>query len=299
MVTRILVALDGSPLAESILPYVRGVAAGVGAEVVLGSVLHVSKDTLSSLTGSKLDQVVARDRALIQTYLDGVAQRLATDGLAVRTVVGFGNAADEIVRLAGAENADLIALATHGRSGIDRWVHGSVAEAVLQIASTPVLLIHPADYVVSQSVQQLVIPLDGSPLAEAALAEAVTLATAMKTPLALVRVVEPVYLAADPAAGIMTDYGNLLDDMQGAARAYLDEQAAALTAQGLTVTTAVPIGTPAKEIVDFAQAHPGSLIVIATHGRTGVAGILLGSVARRVVQQAGAPTMLVQAPKDE
>jgi nucleotide-binding universal stress UspA family protein len=162
MFRRLLVPLDGSPLAEAVLSDVFALATGADTEVLLVSVvppppvLAVAEELQeTSLRGDlavEPDQLVpaieqeltAADAARQQRYLDDRAQRLAAMGLRVRTQVRVGDAATEIVRCAHEEPADAIAMSTHGRGGLDRALHGSIAEAVLRTAGRPVLLTRPA-----------------------------------------------------------------------------------------------------------------------------------------------------------
>jgi nucleotide-binding universal stress UspA family protein len=203
----------------------------------------------------------------------------------------------EIVRIAQQEGLDLIALATHGRSGLQRWIYESVAEKVLHTAQAPLLLIRPAEEQVQTPAQvnRIVVPLDGSPLAEAALPTAEALATQCKIPLALLRVVEVVSLTfVDPIGMTGMNYQTMLDSFPESADTYVNELAARLRAKGVVVETETPMGLPADKIVGYARDHAGSLVVMTTHGRTGLANVLLGSVARRVVQHGNVPTLLVR-----
>ena len=142
MYERVLIPLDGSELAETILPFAERIAGPVDAEVVLLAVV----EPLSAVAGLAAGGVVGPDALLLRQmeakhYLARVASRLETKGLRVRTHLGLGVPAAEIVGVAHSEGADLIAMTTHGRSGLGRAVFGSVAEAVLRTASVPVLMI--------------------------------------------------------------------------------------------------------------------------------------------------------------
>jgi nucleotide-binding universal stress UspA family protein len=162
MFRRIVVPLDGSPLAEAVLPDVCTLAAGAAAEVLLLSVVplpsvfalaeELQEQSFRGDLAADPDQVVstvehemtAPEEARRQRYLDDRADRLAAAGLSVRTLVRVGDAATAIVRCARDEQADAIAMSTHGRGGLDRLLHGSVAETVLGTAGLPVLLVRPA-----------------------------------------------------------------------------------------------------------------------------------------------------------
>jgi nucleotide-binding universal stress UspA family protein len=142
MAKRILVPLDRSGLAETIAPLVADLARGAGASVRL---LHVAPvpENLVSAEGRVIayaDQEMARLETEGLEYLKGVAAR---SGLPAECVVRFGDDADEILREAEACGADLLAVATAGKSGLKRMVMGSVADEVFRRARVPVLLYHP------------------------------------------------------------------------------------------------------------------------------------------------------------
>jgi nucleotide-binding universal stress UspA family protein len=130
MYERILVPVDGSEAAEAILPFAENVAGPLDSELVL---LHVVADAKGGY--------VFPNRAEAVKYLDALAERLASKGIRVRTGLGFGSLPEAILSAADKWNVDLIAMATHARSGLSRLVVGSVAEAVLRAARVPVLMI--------------------------------------------------------------------------------------------------------------------------------------------------------------
>lgn len=142
MYERVLIPLDGSELAETIMPFAERVAGPADAEVLLLTVV----EPLSAVSGLAGGGVAGPDALLLRQleakkYLAGLATRLERKGVRVRTLLGLGAPAAEILAVARSEQADLIAMTTHGRSGFKRAVFGSVAEAVLQAATVPVLMI--------------------------------------------------------------------------------------------------------------------------------------------------------------
>lgn len=141
MYERVLVPLDGSAVAEAILPFVERIAGPLDAQVLLVRVVEpiVAAVALASGEVGGADTLLHQQLAA-KRYLEGLADRLAAKGLRVRTVAALGTPATELIALAGAEKADLIAMTTHGRSGVRRLLFGSVAEQVLRGASVPVLL---------------------------------------------------------------------------------------------------------------------------------------------------------------
>jgi nucleotide-binding universal stress UspA family protein len=142
MYERVLIPLDGSELAEAILPFAEHVAGPLDAEVVLLQVVEPPSAISALGTGGIIgpDTLFLR-QVEAKRYLDTVAGRLQAKGLRVRTVLGLGAPASEIAATARAEQADLIAMTTHGRSGFKRAIFGSVAEEVLRSSDVPVLAI--------------------------------------------------------------------------------------------------------------------------------------------------------------
>jgi nucleotide-binding universal stress UspA family protein len=278
----IIVPLDGSAVAESILPAVEQVARLSDNAVQL---VHVV-----DMAGSE---------SAAQQYLDSVAARLSGSGAIVTTSLLAGHPAEAIIQAGGA--ADMIAMATHGRSGIGRWVHGSVADKVLRGATVPVLLVraNAAGPVVSPSFKTLVVPLDGSPLAEQALPLACTIAKAAGAGLV---VIESVYISeVGIAGGFPGDYGALMSaelaiqTARDGATEYLNDVVGRLHAEGLTATPIISLTPPADAILDAAEQHQAGLIVMSTHGRGGVGRWVFGSVADRVLRAATIPVLLVRA----
>lgn len=297
MLQHILVGLDGSPLAETILAYVSTLAKGVSADVTLLHVVHLSEDMRRDEPYRLLQPMIQQAETQAHDYLHRVAQRLTDAGIKTQSHVAMGEAAAEIVRYAQQDGMDLIALATHGRSGLQRWFYGSVAEKVLHTTYTPLLLIRPTDGQVAAppELTQIVVPLDGSPLAEAALPLAEALAASAKVPLVLLQVVEVLSLDfGDPTGMGYASYPQILDSLQEAAEDYLNQLAVTMRGKDFSVQTVAPVGLPADKIVRYAHEHPGCLVVMTTHGRTGFAGFVLGSVVRRVVLHGNTPTLVVR-----
>ncbi|MFQ6014771.1 MAG: universal stress protein [Anaerolineae bacterium] len=132
MYKKILVPLDGSEVAEAIVPHVEAVATPLQAEIIL---LRVVPPSGVSPTTVQEEDIEAR------SYLDKVAAGLRQKGIKTSSVVRYGQAAEEILDYAGVNSIDLIAMSTHGRGGVSRWVFGSVAEKVLRGTAIPILLI--------------------------------------------------------------------------------------------------------------------------------------------------------------
>lgn len=295
---RILVGLDGSPLAETVLEPVRRIAAPIGARLVLLHVTRVPEGVRDEAETFAVDDVITRERVPAEAYLDRIASRLP-EALVAQSMVTAGDPATEIARIAIHEDVDLIALATHGRSGMSRWIYGSVADAVLHTATRPLLLLRPpaeGGPAAAAPFSRIVVPLDGSALAQAALPFAEELARALQVPILLLRTVEFIAFAftGDPYGGAINDYRAVVDAMHEDAECHLATVATTLRAKGLRVETNVALGTPVDVITTHTREHPGSLVVMTTHGRTGWRAFVLGSVARRVALLAAGPVLLVR-----
>ena len=145
MYKKILVPLDGSKLAECVLPHVKTIAAGVGVAQVL--LLRVV-EPLPAGTPPAVDFEVVQEAGMKEArkYLAGIKAKLSKDGMNVETKVLAGRPAETIIDFAQREKVDLVAIATHGRSGLTRWVFGSVADKVMRSLSVPILLVKPAGF---------------------------------------------------------------------------------------------------------------------------------------------------------
>ncbi len=149
---KVLVPLDGSTLAEQVLPVVTELAIRFSSKLVLLSVIQTPRTSISSIDfGPVVSELsIDEERALVEaaaararSYLETAAKSLRDRGLQVQYVTERGSPGEGIVRYAKANEVDLIAIATHGRSGLRRLVFGSVADQVLRESGLPILLIRP------------------------------------------------------------------------------------------------------------------------------------------------------------
>jgi nucleotide-binding universal stress UspA family protein len=290
MTRRILVPLDGSVTAEAVLPYATSLARAADASLLLLRIVTPGEIGQSLFWKTTIPAELRREwteEALTRAnvYLASVAERLrARDLHVVFDVQPADDAATAIVARAEHESeVRLIAMTTHGYGGALRWAFGSVAAKVLHATPTPLLIVrsnggeHPS--VTEVTYRTICVPLDGSPLAEQALATAQPIAARIGATLLLVCVVTG-------------------DDI-AEARKYLEGVAQRLRADRFNVQTHVVEGIPADQIIYVAQTEHADLIVMATHGRTGLRQIWLGSVATKVVHSAELPVLLVRAYQEE
>jgi nucleotide-binding universal stress UspA family protein len=310
----ILVPLDGSARAEQVLPYVRRLAPLLDAKLYLVQVVpETHDDDPFAMTVAEAYQhglgptATQRERAWhswelqrrhAEGYLEAQAIMLQPAGVRVDFTVRLGDPAEEIIAVAEEQRATLIALATHGYSGLKRWTLGSVTDKVVHAAPMPVFIIRsavqpPADHV---AFTRILVPLDGSPLAQQALPLATTLATRAPAELTLIEAISPVIESYPlPLGQPLSHYRVLLPALRAKATDDLTSAAQGLRAQGLRVQTLVEDGYPAELIVDTADQRASDLIVMATHGYGGIRRWVLGSVADKVLHAATTPLLLVRA----
>ncbi len=189
-------------------------------------------------------------------------------------------------------------MATHGMSGIRRWLLGSTAAKVAHTAANPLLLVRPvdADPLFPAVLKTLLVPLDGSALAEKVLPHVVALGKTMDLEVQLLRIYtlpSDAYVLAD---GVIAQGAAVFrEPLINEAKTYLDGMIEKLRAGGLEHVVATVIeGDAASEIIDTARQTPASLIVMASHGRSGVGRWLLGSVAEKVVQHSQEPVLMIR-----
>lgn len=298
MYHKIIVPLDGSRLSESILPYARVLADAFDLPVDLLQV--VDSETVEAFAdpgrGFFLDVVEADLRRSARNYLDKVSRSLNTRS-AVNCLIDVGNPAEIIVGRAERQPEALIAMSTHGRSGIKRWYLGSVADKVLHASKNPLLVVRGKDAQSHEGVariKRLLVPLDGSPLAEAALPLAVAVAKALGAELELMRV----YTALAQAyygEGFIPDYEEMTARLRSDAEAYLKERADVLNQEGLAgVQSILREGDAAAEIIGVAKKTEDNLVVMASHGRSGVGRWVLGGTADRVIRYSEDPVLVLR-----
>jgi nucleotide-binding universal stress UspA family protein len=310
MYKTLLVPLDGSGFAEHALPLATALARRAGAALRLATVsTPLAEAYTEGLYFSTLElqnEITARQK----TYLDDVVGRLASPGLGVSAGVLHGEVAETLCAHAIEVKADLVVMATHGRGALGRFWLGSVADELIRHLSVPLLLVRPeesaADLSQEPALARVLVPLDGTELAEQIIEPVVALAGLLPAAeLTLLRIIKPVvpvhYLPegtpVDPEARqllqhVQTAQGQLHRE----AEVYLDGVAGRLRQRGLNAHTRVAIDDhPAAAILHEAQALQASLIALETHGRRGLSRLILGSVADKVVRAAHVP-ILVHRP---
>lgn len=284
MLENILVPLDGSPLADRALPYAAALARASGGRLIL---LQAVDNTLG-LGRRPTDEPDPRTR------LEATAATLREAGMTAEPRLChlyLEEVGPAIVRTARELAVELIVMSTHGRSGIGRWVYGSVADAVLREAGVPVLLIPAACQRPwpTDRKPRILVPLDGSDLAIEVLGPAAELANLLDADLMLLQAISP----APYVEGyyyVETD----LDQQMADVRAALETTAERLRTAGRRVEVRTALGYPITVITETAKEEGIDLIAMATHGRGGLARLVMGSVATGTLQRAGLPVLLVR-----
>ena len=290
MFNKVLVTLDGSPLAEAVLPWVPVITkAASSQEVTLFTIIEEGTPEQLRVAEGYLKSQADR---LKKGSLGSAAFTPAVNVLAARSpIVGV---ASTILKFAEDSGIDLIILSTHGRSGFDRWSMGSVAEKLLKGADIPLFLVRSGSGSMETAVmapaqlRRVLAPVDGSQLSEQAMPHVEQLARSAGAEVTLLYVEPPPEPGADhgPSAtaqsqhrkGLMTYLGTLLPGLVEA---------------GAPVKRQLRMGHPAEEIVNEVERGDIDLVIMSSHGRTGIARATLGSVADRVLRTSPVPVLLV------
>ena len=302
MFRSLMVPVDGSAFAEHALPPARDLARATGATLHLVRVhqppvlpapeapLIVDTDWLEALKAEE------------KRYLASVASLPVMGDAKVETALAEGFPADALAGYARAHDVDLIVMTTHGRGGISRFWLGSVADALVRQAGTPVLLIRPDDDVEElpspPPIRHILIPTDGSALSQSVLEPALDLGGLTGARFTLLRVLLPLPPMPRPwTVGRAAAEVEVLQEDRERALAELDALATPLRARGLSIECeARTHPNPATAILDFAATHSVDAIALATRGRSGWARVAMGSVADKVMRASMLPVLLYRPP---
>jgi len=286
---RLLVPLDGSSLAETILPVAEEWAKEEEAEVILLRAVLARHVPGTDETEAQVQAVTEGE-----AYLKAVADRLQRRGLKqVRWAVWCDEPAAAMTQAVARDGVEMIAMATHGRGGLSRLLLGSVAEAVIRAAGVPVLLIRGQSAWKPWATRKIVVPLDGSEPSEDILPVVERLAGPRDLTIVLFKVIDPLASSALSEASMRPD--ELMALRREDAERYLAKVGEPLMGKGLRVERAVRFGRAAETIAAVAGRERADLIAMATHGRSGLSRLLLGSVAAGVLRGAPVPVLLFKA----
>ena len=294
----LLVPLDGSPLADHAIPYAAAIAAP-DARIVLFRVLAAEGGIEEVLDrfGTRAEVAQAGETAARAALARSAA--LLGERQGVELATASGSPADAILAAISTQGVGGVVIASHGRGAVGRWMFGSIADRVAQASPAPVLIVRPETPDAPPapvSLRRLLVPLDGSETAMQALPVAAGLARAHGWPLHLLTAIDVSSMTpmavpgpAMPISGEL--YEQVYNEVEAAAQQSLDDAAARLKGEGLAATTGVRVGPPNVAITEAIQE--GDLVVLCSHGRSGVQRWLLGSVAEQLVRFAPAPIMIV------
>lgn len=288
---KILVPLDGSDLSERTVASALTLAEAMKAQLLL---LRVVTPIPPAMDPQFYDQMSRQIEDEATAYLHHWRQRLRDRYDDVAVAVRRGGAAETIIQVAQTESCDLIMISSHGRSGLGRWVYGSVAEKVLRSGCCPTLIIRAQVETDLFHHRHVLVPLDGSQLAEQALAPARAIAAATGSRLTLLRVGEAAHLTIETK--IVRRQSDYLEENERAeAEAYLTQvDVGDLPPE--RVSRHFARGPVADVIIDYAAHQDVDLIVISSHGRSGVQRWIHGSVAEKVLRGANCATLINRNP---
>jgi nucleotide-binding universal stress UspA family protein len=283
---RIMVPLDGSAFAEAALPTAYSLAQRLGAGVHLVRVHHPPLAAAGPGGGAAVDS--AFDQELEdegRRYLDVLLRRIEAHERARSATAHLrGPVVQTLTDYIHDESVDLVVMTTHARGGLSRLWLGSVADGLVRLTTVPVLLLRPGRQrpsppAAAPPFRRVLLPVDGGSAGDRVLEHAIALAGTSGVEYTLLRV--------------LTTRGRSADTGRAALQTILDLKAQRLRARGLTVRSQVVVSdTAAEGILRYAAEHDVGLVAMATRSRGGLERLLLGSVADRVLRQAGIPLLL-------
>ena len=297
MFRTLVVPLDGSQLAERALPYAVRLARAAQGQLILMRAALAPPPVALDGTNWERDQLAAVEEA--EDYLRGVAESLAGQ-VPTQITAPYGHPVAEILKTVAEYKADGIVIATHGRTGFAHLLYGSVTEAILHNSSVPVFTVYarpgqaPAEPF-SPYTARIVVPQDGSQYDAPALQAAVSI-LGLRGEITLVSVIAPPeHIEKDEYGQVIAYLDQQMEARQYEARDYLNGVAAELRARPLPITVGVDVrvGDPASGIILAAIDAAADLIVMSTHGRTGIRRAVMGSVAGTVLRTGNTPVLLV------
>jgi nucleotide-binding universal stress UspA family protein len=300
-ISSVLVPLDGSTFAEQALPWAIAIARKARARLRLALVHQVPQppplDEASIRLHTQVELVLRKSQ---REYLRRVAARIKGEqAIQVATAMLEGRPAPALRDYVRELGVDLVVVTTHGRGGIERAWLGSVADQLVRGLEIPLLLIRPKEgAAAAPRVEEILVPLDGSRRAEAALPAALSMAALLGSRLSLVQAVQPIMLGTDLPTSFPGGYDEELTAIRRReAQDYLDGIAEQLTGLGVPASAAAVLGGTAFDTIQAATRAPATgMVALATHGRGGLRRLVLGSVADKVVR-AGELPVLVTRPR--
>jgi len=301
MMRSLLIPLDGSKFSEGSLPFAGSIARATGASMHLAHVHvpyepeHLLGNTQFHFEGVSISEYDDMYRRHEEEYLSGLAERMAAEGAPTDSKVLDGKVAEGLTEYADEVHSDMIFMTTHGYSGVNRLWLGSVADEMVRHTTTPLFVVHPREGTGSDeplTIRHILVPLDGSELAENVLGPTSELARATGAKITLLHVVPSGEDSGWPVLGSLRERPVPSLDP---AETYLEGVQKELTRDGLDVDVVAKYGhTPATAIVDAAEHLGADVIAMATHGYGGLRRTLLGSVADKILRSTTLPLLVMR-----
>lgn len=300
-IRRILVPLDGSELAEHALGFATDLARRSNASLHLLSVVPDPFVLDPGAVPAPIAFHIAREHIAVERYMDTLVARLEqSPDLRITSEVALGAPVDSILTTIRRTNADLLVMTSHGRGGFTRFWLGSVADALMRRSPIPILVLKPDGRKEAAETRPglsgILVPLDGSPLAETAIEPAIALANVLRIPITLLLVLENPLDIAPGFAPYTLQYEPVVPfEQREHARRYLDAVADRVRKHGVLVDVALSdrIGV-ATAIIEYEREHVQGVIAMATNGRGGWKRLVTGSIADKVFRQADCPVLLIR-----
>ena len=297
---KVVIPLDGTTLSETALAVLPALKPLGGLDVRLVSVweaLWEGQEPEDQRASDRMRELTEQGHSYLSAYLKEQVERVQAMGYKAEYVMRQGRAAEEVLAEIHVGDVDLVIVATHGRTGIERFRLGSVADKVVRASECPTLVVGPNVHgdLGAYAIRKITVPLDGSEIAEAALPLAAYLSRSLGARIELIRAVTLPTMTS--AAGM--EAGNpqvILDMLEDAARSYMTRVQSELKT-GQPVEATVVIGASAEEVLRYLREHPCDLVIMTSRGRGGLARAALGSVTDRVLH--GPAPVLVLRPEME
>ncbi|PSO63129.1 MAG: hypothetical protein BRC36_08785 [Cyanobacteria bacterium QH_2_48_84] len=308
MYKKILIPLDGSERAEAVIPHVENLVKHDETKVIFAQVVEPASRS-AVLDSEKESEVQFKPQKVdkVKQYLTSWKNKFQAKGLSAEILLLSGVAVNAILHATEFTQADLLAMTRQGRTGLAKVFYGSVASGVFNRIKCPLLLVSSETEVNLLTNNRILVPLDGSKRAEAALPHAKGVAKLYNAQIILVRVVRTNYQTAVfdnleqeldeedvsehifRSLGKHQEVGRIKD-----ARQYLLDWQASLQEEGFEVEATLLSGRPIEGIIQVAQETDADLIAMTSHGQTGLARVFYGDVASGLLNRAARPLLLIR-----
>ncbi|EMA11172.1 universal stress protein [Haloarcula marismortui] len=292
MFDSILVPTDGSEHATRAAEHGAALAHAFSASLHVMAVIDTRTAGGPFSGGDLEDETLDRMTADAEDTVTAITDAVDAAG-AIQTTIRTGNPADEICAYRDDHDIDLIAMGTHGRTGVERYLAGSVTESVVRHADVPVFTVRATEQSrKTDSYDDILVPTDGSTAATAAVEPACEIAAQFDSRLHALNVVNLGDVATGSEYTLPTD---LIDTLEAQGEKVTERIAARARESGVETVTQVVDGFPAADILDYAEENDIDLIVMGTAGRTGLNRFIMGSTTERLIRHADMPVLAVNA----